>query len=701
MNWRSLELCATSIVRRIRPLAAVGIVLLVAAHSFGADSSKLADREWALLIGVSQYEKAPKLPYIDRDVSALSMTLQDYGGVKANHIHTLCDGGDTLPNKANIQDAIKAWLTKPTAGDTLILYFSGHGFRDSDGRLYLAPIECDPAHPTDAGIPVQWIREQLEACPATFKLLLIDACHAGAEKGLEDEVGVTAKDLGDAFKQSPGVVTLASSTGDEKSQLWEYKQQSLFSYWLKEGLKGHADSQGDGNVTLDELYEYVFQHVQETARVRLQRTQTPVRTIGPRTPGVPVVVELVPQGLKQVLADMADQLAGAMEERQIAKVGVLEFTNDTKFGELLGGNFGLLGKYCGDEIERKLDGLGNNKFAVIDRGRLLSAMKQQHLGVKDLSSSTAMNTLSKRVGGLPVVARGTLRDRAGRVVTLRCLLEDSADGARLSDVGGLAVLTDSEWAMIGRSVEIKPGDEPPPSPDQPPAVVAPGIIDRADERSEGPHPFRDPNFPYPIRIMVDGKERKGVFKETGEGKDKHEDYIVGLNVGEVYEIQVQSRNSEPFLMRLLVDGLNTLPEREPTKGAETYVWAKRVENLGDARPWVLDPSNPKTTRYDGMPTWGFRGFVTDTGEHGQLREFKVVDAEKSLAARQQFADAVGMITAAFYAPEGGTRAVGTDAGKERDENIKESGMKAGDLRAVVHIRYVETSALADETRKAR
>src|SRR5262249_42159305 len=148
----------------------------------------------------------------------LSKTLQDYGGVKANHIHTLCDGGDVLPNKTNIQDAIQAWLKKPTADDTLILYFSGHGFRDAEGRLYLAPIECDPAHPTDAGIPVQWIREQLEACPATFKLLLIDACHAGAEKGLEDAVGVTAKDLGDAFKQSPGVVTLASSTGDEKSQ---------------------------------------------------------------------------------------------------------------------------------------------------------------------------------------------------------------------------------------------------------------------------------------------------------------------------------------------------------------------------------------------------------------------------------------------------------------------------------------------------
>jgi len=383
----------------------------------------------------------------------------------------------------------------PTDG-TLIVYFSGHGFRDAEGRLYLAPLECDPGPSDGRGIPVQWIREQLDACPATFKLLIIDACHAGAEKGADDSIGVNAKDISDAFKQSPGVVTLASSTGDEKSQLWDFKQQSLFSYWLKEGLKGHADSQGDGSVSLDELYEYVYNHVQETARIRLQRVQTPVRTIGPRTPGVPVVVQLVPQGLKQVLADMAEQMAGAMEEHQINRVGVLEFTNDTKFGELLGGNFGLLGKYCGDEIERKLGSFGSDKFSVIDRGRLLPAMMQQKLSVKDLGSSAAMNTLSKRVGGLPVVARGTLRDRTGRLVTLRCRLESAADGTRLSDVGGLAVLTDSEWAMIGRSAEIKPETSPPPGPDETPAVVAPSIVDRADEESRGPHPFRDANFPF-------------------------------------------------------------------------------------------------------------------------------------------------------------------------------------------------------------
>ena len=42
------------------------------------------------------------------------------------------------------------------------------------------------------------------------------------------------------------MATLASSTGDEKSQIWDDKEQSLYSYWLNQGLKGHADDKKKG-----------------------------------------------------------------------------------------------------------------------------------------------------------------------------------------------------------------------------------------------------------------------------------------------------------------------------------------------------------------------------------------------------------------------------------------------------------------------
>jgi hypothetical protein len=140
-------------------------------------------------------------------------------------------------------------------------------------------------------------------------------------------------------------------------------------------------------------------------------------------------------------------------------------------------------------------------------------------------------------------------------------------------------------------------------------------------------------------------------------------------------------------MRLLVDGLNTLPQKMPDKGVETYVVAPPV-SLDEARFWVLDPEH--STRY------AVRGFVTKTGVEGALREFTVVDSADSLAARQRFTEQIGVITVAFYAPAGETRGIGTGAGRERSEDIGErEGFRAGNLLAVLHIRYVEPSSLGE------
>ena len=119
---------------------------------------------------------------------------------------------------------------------------------------------------------------------AGFKLLVIDACHAGSEKGEDDKTSkrqAAAKDLGEAFRDLEGVVTLASSTADQKSLIWEDKQQSLFSFWLNQGLKGHADADNDGNVDIDELYKYVFRQVTHSAKLHFPRPQTPVRIVRP------------------------------------------------------------------------------------------------------------------------------------------------------------------------------------------------------------------------------------------------------------------------------------------------------------------------------------------------------------------------------------------------------------------------------------
>jgi hypothetical protein len=308
-------------------------------------------RSWAILVGVEKYHRATHLRHSINDVRQVAQTLRDRGGYAKELILEMVE---TEPNprfqplRASVLAQLREWLAKPGPHDRILVYFSGHGFRDGDGKLYLAPIDCDPANPTATGVAADWLRQQLGDCKAQFKLLVLDVCHAGSDKGDDGAHGVPAKELGVPFESLTGTVTLASSTGEEKSQLWEDKRQSLFSYWLNQGLKGHADWDGDSAVTIDELYDYVFRNVTHTAQSVFPRPQTPVRLFRSLV-GVPVVIRVKPQGLKQLLADMAEQLGDAVQIQRLAKVGVLEFTNDTKMGELLGADFGLLGRYCAEE----------------------------------------------------------------------------------------------------------------------------------------------------------------------------------------------------------------------------------------------------------------------------------------------------------------------------------------------------------------
>ncbi|HUY32456.1 MAG TPA: caspase family protein [Pirellulales bacterium] len=641
--------------------------------------------QWALLIGVEKYHRASPLRFTANDVDQLAATLKDYGGFSPVRILRMTDHATNArwqPLRASILSELPAWLRKPAANDQVLVYFSGHGFRDADGKLYLAPLDCDPDNPAATGIPIEWFHQTIAQCPAKFKLLVLDACHAGSEKGPADPSGVSAGELGRSFEDLSDVLTLASSSADQQSQIWDDKKQSLFSYWLNDGLKGHADGDGDGAVDVDELFKYVHAGVVRTADARFPMSQEPVRIVHPDRVGVPVVARLKPQPLKIVLADMAEQLADALADRQFTRVGVLEFTNDSPLGELLGASFGGLGRYCGDELERQLTELAARRFSVVDRRHLQAALKTRNFSTADLGSSPALGRLSGQAGGMPAIVVGTLNGRARSVVRLQCKLIHTETGDAVVSLAGVARIDESQWAMLGGSAAVTQAVYRIDVPENGPSgmmSVSDQVVEKLDRLAKGPHPLLDPNFPFRVKIMIAGKERQGFFRGN--------DFFVPVRVGEVYEVRLVNRSGRMVLMRLLVDGLNTLPEKATTaKGVLSYQVAARV-NLDAARHWVLDPGRSVVN--------AVRGFVTETSNRGKLREFKVVDAVASLAARRKFTEGIGLITAAFYAPAGAERGgVGTGFGDVREEDLSErGGTRVGNLLGVVNIRYVEAGAL--------
>lgn len=681
--------------KQVAMRTALGLIYVLLQTMVVTAAEDSSPKQWAILIGVEAYSKANPLQYTVNDVKVLANTLIKYGGVPRDQILEITDQRSEAafqPRKDTLLQSLPEWLSKPGEHDTIIVYFSGHGFRDKDGKLYLAPLECDPDDPTSTGIPVEWFRGELASCKAAVKLLILDACHAGSEKG-EESRSVNANDLGNQFEEVDRVVTIASSKASEKSQIWESKEQSLFSYWLNQGLKGHADRDRNGTVDIEELYKFVFGNVKRTADMRFPRPQSPVRIVRSGIEGTPDVVVLQPQPLNVVLADIAEQLASAIEERKVGRVGVLTFHDHTPGGnEGIGTNFGNIGKYCSEELHTQLQDAGAGKFSLIDRRRLNEAIAKNDFRIASLGSAGSLKNLSRDVDGMPVLVVGSLVSRKGRVIHLECKLQQTeSDTDTGVVVGGSAALNESQWAMLGISSVVRPEDRRPEYRED--SVIQDSVesqvIERVDNRAQAPrsHPFQDPTFEFNVEMLIDGKVRKGEFRGN--------DYFVPVKKGEVYTLRITSRADQPMMMRLLVDGLNTLPEKEKNKGIVTEEWGAHVD-LSEARAWVLDPNGPELK--GGPAVWEVPGFATTIGTNGKIRQFLISDADNSLAARQKYTDEIGLITAAFYfageGSRGGGGALGTQAGDEVSMDLSERpGLRIGNLRGVVHLRYVDADEL--------
>ena len=99
-------------------------------------------KQIALLIGVEKYQKVQQLKFVRNDVKRLAEVLRERGGF--NEVVELSDGAEDenrWPRKETVMTAVSKWLKGRAKNDTVVVYFSGHGFRDANGAMYLAPLD--------------------------------------------------------------------------------------------------------------------------------------------------------------------------------------------------------------------------------------------------------------------------------------------------------------------------------------------------------------------------------------------------------------------------------------------------------------------------------------------------------------------------------------------------------------------------------
>ncbi len=219
----------------------------------------------ALAIGVSDYAPGlTPLPGATRDVEAMRRVLQhpDMGGF--DDVKTLSN-----PDRQVMQEEIEKLFSGRTKEDLVLLFFSGHGVKDDNGKLHLATRITRKTPQGEliqaTAVPASFVQDIMSNSRSQRQIVILDCCFSGAFAE-----GWSAKDDGsvDVKKQlgGEGRAVLTSSTSTQYSFEQEGSELSTYTRYLVEGIAtGAADLDNDGVVSIDELHEYAKGKVQETA----------------------------------------------------------------------------------------------------------------------------------------------------------------------------------------------------------------------------------------------------------------------------------------------------------------------------------------------------------------------------------------------------------------------------------------------------
>lgn len=231
---------------------------------------------WAVLIGVNEYkDKANygRLHVCAEDVEAVREQLVA-GGFYPARIRLLTDHTpDEPPSRANILTALKAVADATEPDDLLLFYYSGHGDEES-GESYLVARDGQRLVLSDTAVPVSRVKKIMEQAPARAKVIVLDACHSGADIGGKGSRPMSAEFIRRVFEEAEGMAILASCKQGQLSYEWHERKRSVFTHFLLEALTGKADRGKKGFVTVHDTSNHVTDGVKLWASQR-NTSQTP------------------------------------------------------------------------------------------------------------------------------------------------------------------------------------------------------------------------------------------------------------------------------------------------------------------------------------------------------------------------------------------------------------------------------------------
>jgi hypothetical protein len=221
------------------------------------------ENRFALIIACDSYRDRSlrQLVAPAQDAQALAEVLAN-PSIGAFEVKTLLNESSEI-----VRREIELFFSNRKRDDLLLLYFSCHGIKDQDGKLYFSATDTDRILLRSTAIASNFVNEVMLTSRSRRQLLLLDCCYSGAfARGMSAKAGMNIHTK-EHFDGRGRVVLTASDAiqyAFEQDKIDGVGTRSVFTSCLVNGLEtGEADFDGDGEITIDELYDYISEHVMD------------------------------------------------------------------------------------------------------------------------------------------------------------------------------------------------------------------------------------------------------------------------------------------------------------------------------------------------------------------------------------------------------------------------------------------------------
>jgi len=219
----------------------------------------------ALVVGINNYLSSPLKGCIT-DASALASIIAFNGNGSPNF-------DVRLETDVQTKSILKTMIAELFSGtnQTVLLYFSGHGFLNEIGGYLVTPDHAE----YDEGISMNEILILANGSKSKDKIIILDCCYSGFFG--------SATIGGGSCQLSEGVSILTASRGDEPSM--EINGHGVFTNLLLDALQGGA-ADLRGHISPGGVYAYIDQALGAWGQRPVFKTNvtrfTSLRTINPQ-----------------------------------------------------------------------------------------------------------------------------------------------------------------------------------------------------------------------------------------------------------------------------------------------------------------------------------------------------------------------------------------------------------------------------------